>query len=168
MWVLTPTLSVCHQRRKTLQYVNQSLAMRDKVEQKRVTHFALYFEKEKLIPVLIKKEHLRIVLGKTWKRHEEPGLVMILVGYLYFPGLVWSDITHWLSLLLAGLQVSCVAWTVPSLVQTRMEHSHWPRSIEILCSNWWSLTIYVDVKVYAITTHTSGQINSSAHWNKRI
>ena len=36
------------------------------------------------------------------------------------------------------------------LTPARVEHSHWSRSVEILCSDWWN---YAGAKVYAITTH---------------
>ena len=54
--------------------------------------------------------------------------------------------------------VNCgLLWSV-SLAQYiydegRVEHSHWSRSLEILASDWWNITmLYAGAKVDAITT----------------
>ena len=37
-------------------------------------------------------------------------------------------------------------------VRDRVVHSHWSRSVQILCSHWWNF-YYAAAKVFAITTH---------------
>ena len=36
---------------------------------------------------------------------------------------------------------------------SRVEHSHWSRSLQILCSDWWNLTMLAPRSTFAITTH---------------
>ena len=56
-----------------------------------------------------------------------------LTGNPVYPATAWWTYTE------ATCKYSCQA--TEYLYAGRVEHSHWSRSVEILCSDWWNLSI---------------------------